>query len=90
MDKGLRDAFLTDVADAVRFWTAEAERTVGDDPAALAAATEALRGLAHSMLVILDGGTRSSDGGQVVFLTDRHGREIADVLHERLFDFLPD
>ena len=44
--------------------------------------------LAHSLLVTLDGGTALSNDGMKVFLTDRNGDEIADVLHERLFDHL--
>ncbi len=44
--------------------------------------------LAHSLLVTLDGGTALSDDGKKVFLTDQSGDEIADVLHERLFDHL--
>lgn len=44
--------------------------------------------LAHSFLVALDGGTALSNDGKQVYLTDRNGEEIADVLHERLFDHL--
>ncbi|WP_426573835.1 hypothetical protein [Aquihabitans sp. McL0605] len=54
----------------------------------VAVVAEFLSTLAHSLLVTLDGGTALAADGRKVFLTDRNGEEIADVLHERLFDHL--
>jgi hypothetical protein len=48
----------------------------------------ALTGLAHSILVILDGGTTLSDEGRAVFLTGNDGHLVGDGLHEYLFEFI--
>jgi hypothetical protein len=47
-----------------------------------------LESLAHSFLVVLDGGTDLSDNGRVVWLTDEHGDVVAEGLHEWLPDAL--
>ncbi len=43
-----------------------------------------LETLAHSFLVVLDGGTKLSYNGQVVWLTDEHGEVVGEGLHEWL------
>lgn len=50
---------------------------------------EALVGLAHSILVTLDGGTRFA-AGHGIQLTDGNGGTLGGDLHERLFDFVED
>jgi hypothetical protein len=84
----LRTAFLSDIADSIRLWEREAAEKLnaGDDPHAVIHGS--LTGLAHSFLVILDGGTKLSDDGRVVFLTDKEGQVVSEGLHEYLFDFV--
>lgn len=49
---------------------------------------ELLASAAHRQLVVLDGGTKLSDDGRRVFLTDTSGDVVAEGLHEWLFDHL--
>ena len=65
----LRSAFLSDVADSVRVWERHSLERVGGGVLPPDVIRGALAGLAHSILVILDGGTKVSDHGRVVFLT---------------------
>ncbi len=86
----VRDAFLGEVADAVRWWQryASDEMAGGRQPTELVA--EALAGLAHSILVIVDGGTKLSDHGRRVWLTGADGAVVSEGLHEYLPDHLLD
>ncbi|HET6873737.1 MAG TPA: hypothetical protein VFH70_03100 [Acidimicrobiales bacterium] len=88
MSAELLTAFLSDMADSIRVWERDAAEKLdaGDDPHAVIHGS--LTGLAHSFLVILDGGTKLSDDGRVVFLTDNEGQVVSEGLHEYLFDFI--
>lgn len=88
MPDDVRDAFLRDVADAVLWWQEHAAEELRDGTPPEDVVKDAVRGVAHSLLVTLDGGTRLSDGGRLVWLTDSTGSPVGDGLHEYLFDYL--
>jgi hypothetical protein len=41
-----------------------------------------MQGLMHSVLVSIDGGSASADGGRKFWLVDKDGKEICPALHE--------
>jgi hypothetical protein len=80
----LQKAFVQEVADEVRNCRKFAvDRLASGDPAD-AVVTQALNVLAHTLLVILDGGTKLSDEGRRVWLTDANGEVVGEGLHEWL------
>ena len=80
----LQQAFVQEVADTVQYCKefAAGRLASGDPPDAVV--TQALNVLAHSFLVILDGGTKLSDHGRRVWLTDAKGDVVGEGLHEWL------
>ncbi len=93
MNDEVREAFLQDVASQVRYWTkhgiALMEPNDRENPPETHEVLQScLTGLAHSLLVVIDGGTTMSDGGRRAWLTDEHGEPIGDGLHELLFEHL--
>jgi hypothetical protein len=84
----LRSAFLGEVADQIRAWDRHSRGLLetGKEPAEIV--HKALTGLAHSILVTIDGGTKVSDDGRVVFLTGNDGHLVSEGLHEYLFEFM--
>ena len=88
---GLRDEFLQDLASAVLHWEDWVDRELAIAARAPSEiAREAIRGVVHSLLVTIDGGTALSDRGRRVWLTDGNGESVGEGLHEYLFHFLPD
>jgi hypothetical protein len=90
VSEALRDAFLRDVAASIRYWEEWAQRQLDDGQTAGDVVRGAIRGVVHSALVTIDGGTALSDGGRQVWLTDATGAPVEEGLHEYLFDYLPD
>jgi hypothetical protein len=88
MHDALRDAFIRDVADAVRHWEVQGRAELSDGQDCERILADSLRGLAHSILVALDGGTTMSNEGRVVWLKDADGQVVAEGLHQRLPDAL--
>ncbi len=86
MAADLRDAFIREVVDQVRASEALALSQLSGGEAPEEVVANALNVLAHSLLVILDGGTKLSDHGQRVWLTDVDGQVVAEGLHEWLPD----
>jgi hypothetical protein len=86
---------MREVAATVRLWRDPATLKVDlNDPAAVAAYVA--EGVAHSLLVVLDGGTALAVAHPVaVFEVDDQGRPLPDSdlgggLHEDLYEFLND
>ena len=86
----LREAFLRDVADAVSDWRRHMSQLSAEDRLTDHELDLALSGIAQLILVTLDGGTKLSDHGRRVFLTDSDGEVIAEGLHEYLPEHLDD
>jgi hypothetical protein len=84
MSKSLRDAFLGEIADQVHYWEGAAANELAAGQSPQTVVVDSLRGLAHSLLVVIDGGTKLSDDGRVVWLTDADGRTIGEGLNETL------
>jgi hypothetical protein len=82
----LRDAFIREVVDQVRAAEALAVSQLSEGAPSEDVIANALNALAHSLLVVLDGGTKLSDQGRRVWLTDSDGEVVAEGLHEWLPD----
>ena len=82
----LRDAFIREVVDQVRATEALALSQLSEGEPSEDVVANALIVLAHSLLVVLDGGTKLSDHGRQVWLTGSDGQVVAEGLHEWLPD----